>query len=216
MKPDFEKNLFDKRLSYEKYELDFSNLSKNPYDLFSKWYTDAEALLVDNEEANAVALSTSDKGGIVSSRMVLIKFFSEQGFVFFTHYLSKKGKQLSENKHCSLLFFWSALQRQIRIEGVVEKVEDTFSDQYFEQRPLESRSSAVVSPQSQEIENKEVLIYKMRSISGEKNIKRPEYWGGYLIKPHLFEFWQGRPGRFHDRLEYYLDNKAWKHRILAP
>lgn len=216
MKPDFEKNLFDKRLSYEKFELDFSNILKNPYNLFSKWYADAEALLADNEEANAVALSTCDKGGIVSSRMVLIKFFSEQGFVFFTHYLSKKGEQLSENPHCSLLFFWPALQRQIRVEGVVEKVEDAFSDQYFEQRPLESRSSAVVSPQSQEIENKEVLISKMRSISGENNIKRPDYWGGYLIKPQLFEFWQGRPGRFHDRLEYYLDNKAWKHRILAP
>lgn len=216
MKPDFEKNLFEKRLSYEKFELEFSNISKNPFDIFSKWYADAEALLADYEEANAVALSTSDKEGNVSSRMVLMKFFSEKGFVFFTNYLSKKGENLSENPHCSMLFFWPVLQRQIRIEGIVEKVEETFSDQYFNQRPLESRISAVVSHQSQEIEDKLALESKLKSFPDKNNIKRPEYWGGYLIKPHLFEFWQGRPGRFHDRLEYYLDNNVWKNRILAP
>lgn len=216
MKPNFKKNLFDKRLSYEKSELDFSNISNNPFEIFSKWYADAEALLADYEEPNAVALSTSDKEGKVSSRMMLIKFISEQGFVFFTNYLSKKGEQLSENPHCSVLFFWPSLQRQIRIEGVVEKVEEAFSDQYFEQRPLESQTSAIVSPQSHEIEDKKVLISKIRNLSDENNFKRPDYWGGYLIKPQLFEFWQGRPGRFHDRLEYYLENNEWKHRILAP
>ncbi len=218
MKPDFEKKLFDKRKSYEKFELDFENIPQNPFDIFLQWYSEAEALMHENEEPNAVVLSTSDKTGRVSSRMVLIKYFSEEGFVFFTHYLSKKGIQLSENKNCSILFYWSDLQRQVRIEGIAEKVDSVFSDQYFAQRPLESRASAVVSPQSQEVKNKADLMAEIQILSQKNEISRPVFWGGYLVKPHLMEFWQGRPGRFHDRLEYILNqqNGKWLHRILAP
>jgi pyridoxamine 5'-phosphate oxidase len=218
MKPDFEKNLFDKRMSYDKFELDFEHIPANPFDIFSQWYSDAESLLSENSEANAVVLSTSDIHGRVSSRLVLIKYFSEDGFVFFTNYLSKKGVQLSENENAALLFYWSSEQRQVRIEGSVEKVDPRFSDLYFSQRPLESRASAVVSPQSREIKSKSDLISKIEELSQSNDIQRPDYWGGYIVKPYLMEFWQGRPGRFHDRIEYVLNsqNGKWNHRILAP
>ncbi len=210
-----QRDLSDFRISYEKHLIDFEHTSNNPFDFFGSWFQAALDFYQQNKEVNAMTLSTSSLRGNVSSRMVLLKSFSEEGFVFYTNYESKKGLNLSENPNCSLLFYWEELQQQIRIEGVAEKVSSELSDAYFNSRPKDSRLSAIVSPQSKSILNKDFLNIELEKNQSDELI-RPDYWGGYFVKPSVFEFWQGRPNRLHDRLQYSLVHSEWRKDILAP
>lgn len=210
-----QRDLSNFRISYEKQAIDFEHASNNPFDFFDYWFQNALDFYQTTKEVNAMTLSTSSLQGIVSSRMVLLKSFSENGFVFYTNYDSKKGIQLSENSNCSVLFYWEALQQQIRIEGFAEKVSSELSNTYFNSRPADSRLSAIVSPQSKAIPNKAFLndeLAKNQNIE----LKRPDFWGGFIVKPQLFEFWQGRPNRLHDRLQYSMVDSNWIKEILAP
>ena len=185
---------------------------------FETWWLQAVESKID--EPNAMTLATSSIEGKPSARTVLLKGINSRGFLFFTNYFSRKGKEIEENPFVALLFFWKELERQVRIEGKIEKISEAESDAYFQQRPLESRIGAWSSPQSQVIENREVLqknVEKYEAIFSDENILRPDFWGGYIVIPERIEFWQGRPGRLHDRLVYiYDENNLWKIERLAP
>ena len=174
----------------------------------------------DPSPSNAMTLSTIAANGYPESRIVLLKGYDEKGFVFFTNYESAKGVQLKVQPQCSLLFFWKELERQIRIEGTVEKVSAEESDRYFNSRPASSRIGAWASPQSAVIENRMVIeqnVERYSSIFANDSIERPDHWGGYIVKPTSIEFWQGRSSRLHDRIRYVLENSAsWKVERLAP
>ncbi len=207
------------RKVYSKKTLSENDVHSDPIQQFDQWWQEAIASEID--EVNAMTLATASADGLPSARTVLLKRVSEKGFTFFTNYNSYKGRQLTDNPKACLVFFWKELERQIRITGLVEKVSDKESDDYFYSRPVESQVSAAVSPQSQVIENREWLETKFKDL--EKNsqvtspLKRPSHWGGYLVKPVVIEFWQGRPGRLHDRLQYSLEeNGQWKIERLAP
>jgi pyridoxamine 5'-phosphate oxidase len=192
-------------------------VNENPLKQFEIWWQQAIDSNID--EPNAMTLATSTLSGKPSARTVLLKGIKENGFIFFTNYASRKGKELEENPFASLLFFWRELERQVRIEGRIEKISESESDEYFFQRPLESRIGAWSSPQSQVIENREVLqknFEKFLSVFVDQNIPRPDFWGGYIVIPERIEFWQGRPGRLHDRLVYTYENNLWKIERLAP
>jgi pyridoxamine 5'-phosphate oxidase len=166
-----------------------------------------------------MALSTVTSGGKPSSRIVLLKGYDEQGFVFFTNYSSDKGQQISQNHFAALLFFWKELERQVRIEGVVSKVSDEESDAYFNSRPVGSRLGAWASPQSQKISDREVLNKELKKFTeqfDQEDIPRPTHWGGYRVKPTKIEFWQGRSNRLHDRILYEQVNDNWLVSRLAP
>ncbi len=210
-------DLHDLRKQYEKNRLDETELDSDPFGLFRKWFQEAREKLI--EEPNAMVLSTVSLEGKPSARVVLLKAFHENGFEFFTNYESRKGRQLAGNPYASLTFFWPQLERQIRIEGKVEKVPDAVSDQYFGERPLESRISAIVSPQSQRIPSRDFLENAHRQLlvqANEGSPERPPYWGGYVLIPELIEFWQGRPNRLHDRMEYVKIDGKWELHRLAP
>jgi pyridoxamine 5'-phosphate oxidase len=166
-----------------------------------------------------MALSTVSPEGRPSSRIVLLKGYSEEGFVFFTNYTSDKGKQIEHNQHVSLLFFWKELERQVRIEGVASQVAAEESDAYFDSRPVGSRLGAWASPQSQKIADREILDKELEKITAqfsEQQIPRPPHWGGYRVKPTRIEFWQGRSSRLHDRILYELVDENWQISRLAP
>ena len=167
-----------------------------------------------------MTLATSTLSGKPSERIVLLKGIKDNGLVFFSNYNSRKGKQIDDNPFASLVFFWKELERQVRIEGEIKKISDRESDEYFSQRPFESRIGAWSSPQSEVIKNREVLEKNVSDYTSRfesQNIPRPPDWGGYIVKPNLVEFWQGRPGRLHDRLQYTINKKAtWKIERLAP
>jgi pyridoxamine 5'-phosphate oxidase len=167
-----------------------------------------------------MTVATSSADGMPSARIILLKGFSEKGFIFFTNYNSFKGQQLAENPRVCLVFFWKELARQVRITGIIEKTSNTESDAYFQSRPKASQVGAITSPQSQVIESRQWLDdrYKKLTAQSEKiAIQRPAHWGGYLVRPVIIEFWQGRPGRLHDRIQYsLLDNGSWKIERLAP
>jgi pyridoxamine 5'-phosphate oxidase len=208
------KDLSDNRRNYIKHELVEGSISANPYQQFAQWFEDAgkgEVL-----EPNAMTLATADKAGKPSARIVLLKAFNEQGFVFYTNYLSRKGAEIAENNQGALLFYWDVMERQIRIEGTIEKVEVALSEEYFASRPYESRLSAIVSEQSQQIPNRQFLEIKLEEIRKTGVAKRPENWGGYQLKAGYFEFWQGRANRLHDRIAYTLENGVWVIKRLAP
>lgn len=192
------------------------DIAKNPIKQFDKWWQEATAAKID--EINAMTLSTASADGIPSARIVLLKGYSDEGFVFFTNYNSFKGKQLEENPKACLVFFWKELERQVRITGFVQKTSEKDSDDYFYSRPVASQVSAAVSPQSQSIESREWLQQQYEELEKKSaNVKRPAHWGGYIVRPVMIEFWQGRPGRLHDRLEYSLtDSGEWKVERLAP
>lgn len=199
-------------------ELDENDFSSDPIVQFRFWLDTA---LKSNTmpEANAMTLSTVSADNRPSSRIVLLKHISDQGFDFFTNYNSKKGKHLLHNKYASLLFYWPALERQVRIEGRVEKISSSQSDDYFFSRPYESQISAWASPQSNVIPAQSTLKdwYKeFESIFNNKEMTRPAHWGGYRLMPDLMEFWQSKPNRLHDRIEYVLTNEEWIIRRLAP
>jgi len=210
-------NIADIRKEYKLQSLHEADVESNAIAQFSKWWD--EAIKSNIDEVNAMALATASPDGRPSVRIVLLKGFDERGFTFFTNYESNKGIALANNPKASVVFFWKELQRQIKIDGVTEKVSALESDTYFASRPEGSRIGAWASPQSKvitkdEIENKFSLSQKEFA---EKNIPRPPFWGGYRIKPQLIEFWQGRPNRLHDRIVYSLEeNDSWKIERLAP
>jgi pyridoxamine 5'-phosphate oxidase len=208
------------RQDYSKQALSETSADPDAIRQFDKWWQ--EAIASEITEPNAMTLATSSADGLPSARVVLLKAFSSNGFVFFTNYNSYKGKQLEENPKACLVFFWKELERQVRITGIVQKAGVEENDDYFYSRPFGSQVGANASPQSTVIESREWLENRYNEL--EKNaaaagntIKRPEYWGGYLVKPVVIEFWQGRPSRLHDRLEYTLqENGGWKIERLAP
>ncbi len=215
MKP----NLADLRKSYEKGSLDIEAVGDNPFQLFKKWFQQAEES--DKiEEANAMTLSTLGEKGYPKARVVLLKGFSEEGFVFFTNYDSEKGRSLLMNPKVGLAFFWPPLERQIIIKGNAEKLSLEKSDAYFNSRPRGSQLGALVSPQSEVIPNRKFLEDRLKALEEKyKNIPipRPDNWGGILIKPIQIEFWQGRPNRLHDRILYQsINHSSWKIERLAP
>src|SRR5690606_29520250 len=199
----------DIRQSYEKYELLESALAADPFEQFTLWFNDALAAKV--AEPNAMTLATTTLAGRPSARIVLLKGFDAQGFVFYTNYLSRKGHELAENPYASLLFFWPALERQARIEGTIGKVSPAESDEYFHSRPLGSRIGAWVSPQSQPMprEGRAARTGEWPESLGNEP-PRPEHWGGCRSDPHRVEFWQGRPSRLHGGLVFQRDaDQAW-------
>ena len=205
------------RQDYNVGELLESSVPPEPWELFSSWFEIARKAKI--LEPNAMILSTVTEDGQPTSRVVLLKDFNHRGLVFFTNYLSQKGKHLTNNPRASILFWWEPLQRQIRIEGEVVKIDVEESDTYFQSRPHGSCLGAWVSKQSQTIADRTVL--EKRKIEFEKkfadgNVTRPDYWGGYRLIPRKFEFWQGRSNRLHDRLLYSLKQDTWTLVRLAP
>jgi pyridoxamine 5'-phosphate oxidase len=194
------------------------DLDPDPMRQFANWWQ--QALESKIEEPNAMTLATCSASGRPSARIVLLKGIENNGFVFFTNYLSRKGTEIHDNPFVSLLFFWKELERQVRIEGKITRVAAKESDEYFSSRPKESRIGAWSSPQSRVIESREILqknVEKYNAQFAEGIIPRPEFWGGYQVQPDHIEFWQGRPGRLHDRLRYALaENNTWKIERLAP
>ncbi|MFO8021771.1 MAG: pyridoxamine 5'-phosphate oxidase [Perlabentimonas sp.] len=211
------KKISELRRDYNLKKLTESEISPNPIEQFSHWML--EAISSDCMEPNAMTLSTSTFDGKPSARMVLLKDYDKGGFTFFTNYESKKGVQLLQNPYAALTFFWPELERQVRIEGVVSKVNELTSDRYFYSRPEKSKIGAWASPQSKVIPNRKYLDNLKSDFQEEftgKNISRPPNWGGYILEPTLLEFWQGRPSRFHDRIQYTLQNNEWIIERLAP
>ncbi|MEN8745868.1 MAG: pyridoxamine 5'-phosphate oxidase [Polaribacter sp.] len=213
------KDLSNYRKSYEKQELLESNCPDNPMELFKDWFLNADASNAI-EETNAMTIATIGNDGFPKSRVVLLKKYTEEGFVFYTNYTSEKGKAIEENKHICLSFFWPALEQQIIIKGTAEKLAANLSDGYFKSRPKGSKLGAWASPQSKVVSSKKELETQLTSLEkeyAEKEIPRPAHWGGYLIKPISLEFWQGRPNRMHDRIRYSLGKDfSWKLERLAP
>ncbi|RZJ63257.1 MAG: pyridoxamine 5'-phosphate oxidase [Flavobacterium sp.] len=212
-------DLSNHRKSYEKSELGDTGLPDGPMDLFRTWFFEAdESKLVS--EANAMTISTIGLDGFPKSRVVLLKEFSEHGFVFYTNYNSEKGKAMDGNPNVCVSFFWPALERQVIIKGVAGKVSAKMSDEYFESRPYGSKLGALVSDQSEVIPSRAFLEAKLESLEHSiagNEISRPDYWGGYIIKPSEIEFWQGRPNRLHDRIRYQFNGaESWSRDRLSP
>jgi len=205
------------RHDFSKQSLSENDIDKNPILQFEKWFKEAVNAKVN--EPNAMTVCTATKEGKPSARILLIRNFDENGFVFYTNYNSRKGLEIEENPYCSILFFWPELERQVRIEGVLQKQSREESDIYFQTRPRTSKLGAWSSPQSKIIESRKVLdeAYQKNSEKfPDEQVPRPEFWGGYLLKPNRIEFWQGRPSRLHDRIVYEKQNAGWDIVRLAP
>jgi len=207
----------DLRRDYEGAPLDEATAAADPFSQFATWLEDARTRELD---ATAMSISTVDSEGRPSARMVLLKGVDARGFVFFTNYESRKGRDLAKNPRASLLFYWPTLNRQVRLDGVVERVDAGESDAYFASRPPESRLAALASPQSQVIESRAALDERFAEALErfpDATMGRPVFWGGYRLIPHAFEFWQGRPSRLHDRLRYERQSDgSWSRVRLAP
>ncbi|MEI2417431.1 pyridoxamine 5'-phosphate oxidase [Orrella sp. JC864] len=209
-------SIADLRQNYAKHQLLEHLAAATPLEQFSRWFD--EALAAQVPEPNAMTLATADAQGRPSARIVLLKGFDARGFVFYTNYDSRKGRELAGQPWASLLFFWQPLERQVRIEGPVEKVEPAESDAYYQSRPLGSRIGAWASAQSRPVtrEALEAAAARYAQELGESPV-RPPHWGGYRVAPHTIEFWQGRPSRLHDRLVYRLaQDDTWRIERLSP
>ncbi len=211
-------NIAGIRKDYKLKSLLEADIEKTPVQQFEKWWN--EAMHSDIDEINAMTLATASAAGLPAARIVLLKAFDERGFVFFTNYESFKGLQINENPRACLVFFWKELERQVRITGLVEKTTAAESDAYYNSRPATSRIGAWASPQSQVISSREWLEQNEKKYTDEftgTTIERPAHWGGYRVKPITVEFWQGRPGRLHDRIQYSLEETgSWLIERLAP
>lgn len=211
------RKLQDIRINYKKKSLDIKDISINPFKQFDIWFN--ETLKSEILEPTAFILSTADLNAKPSSRALLMKGYDDEGFYFYTNYESRKGKELKENNQASMLFFWPELERQIRIEGVVNNISETESFDYFKTRPFKSKVGAWASNQSTVIESRITIIKKFfiyLSKFHSKNIPLPPYWGGYKTIPNNFEFWQGRENRLHDRVRYRKQNNTWIIERLSP
>ncbi len=213
-----QKDLGNYRKSYKKSALMEGAITDHPMVLFEKWFDEVEASGAI-EEPNAMTFSTIGLDGFPKNRVVLLKQYTNEGFIFYTNYNSEKGKAIKENSNVGISFFWPHLERQIIIKGSAKKIPKAQSDAYFESRPDGSKLGAIVSNQSEVIPSREALEQKLAMLKENyngKKIQRPEWWGGYLVRPASIEFWQGRPNRLHDRIRYTLQHEKWKIERLAP
>lgn len=213
-----EENLFDLRITYKKSELSSDQLEEDPMDFFKKWYDEVQ----DHEkelENNAMTVSAIDDKGFPRSRVVLLKRFNDEGFIFYTNYRSEKGRSIKRNPKVSLSFYWPRMERQVIVKGMAERLSVRESDAYFAVRPRGSQLGAWVSHQSQPIADRQVLEDRKKTLEKQfegQPIPRPDFWGGFLVRPISLEFWQGRPNRLHDRFRYQKQGNAWKIERLAP
>ncbi len=214
-----EKDLSNYRKSYEKGELLLENTPENPIELFRDWFLEIDKNFPE-DETNAMTISTIGIDGFPKNRVVLLKKYTHEGFIFYTNYESEKGKAIQANSNVCLSFFWAGAERQIIIKGKAEKIAENLSDGYFESRPRGSQLGALVSNQSEIIENREVLEDKLKTLEvalDGKEIPRPKSWGGFIVKPQVIEFWQGRANRLHDRIHYKLNSDFdWVKNRLSP
>lgn len=214
-----EKDLGNYRKSYEKGALLLNEVPENPMELFQKWFYEVDQYFIE-DETNAMTISTMGLDGYPKSRVVLLKKYTYEGFIFYTNYLSEKGKAIAENPNVCLSFFWHGAERQIIIKGKAEKVAPNLSDGYFESRPRGSQLGAIASIQSEVVESRAFLQEKLEILDSKfegKEIPRPDNWGGYIVKPVEMEFWQGRPNRLHDRIRYQLQSDYnWLINRLSP
>lgn len=205
------------RQDYRSAKLAEADVDQNPVKQFGHWFK--EALEAQLYEPNVMTLATADLSGKPTARILLLKGFDDNGFVFYTNYASNKGRQLDENPQAAMVFFWAELERQVRIEGTITKVSAEDSTAYFHSRPKGSQIGATASPQSAVIPDREVLenrVEELTSAYADKEVPRPEHWGGYILKPSHIEFWQGRSSRLHDRITYTQENGVWNINRLAP
>jgi pyridoxamine 5'-phosphate oxidase len=214
-----EKDLSNYRKSYDKKELLESNIDDNPMQLFQTWFHEVDSNY-DESETNAMTISTIGLDGFPKSRVVLLKKYTYEGFIFYTNYESEKGKAIMDNPNVCLSFFWHQSERQVIIKGKAEKIPENMSDGYFESRPRGSQLGAIVSNQSEVVENREVLENSLKALEKKyegQEIPRPDYWGGFIVKPVEIEFWQGRANRLHDRIRFKLDSEFnWQIARLSP
>jgi pyridoxamine 5'-phosphate oxidase len=212
------KKIADIRKDYMLKEFTESDAASNAIQQFTAWWNDAVSSEID--EVNALTLATATSSGRPSARIVLLKGYDEKGFVFFTNYNSAKGQQLAANPQACMIFFWKELERQVKIEGPITKLSDAENDEYYFSRPIGSQLGAWASPQSSVIENRQVIEANVKKYEAQFQttaITRPTHWGGFRLQPQLLEFWQGRPSRLHDRLQYTLQpDGSWKLERLAP
>lgn len=214
------RDIADVRRTYSGDGLNLDNTPAEPFEQFQEWLT--SALSADDNDANVMTLSTVDSQGKPHARIVLLKGYDAQGFIFYTNYQSHKGSELANVPHAALTFWWPAMERQVRIEGRVEKVSDATSDHYFVSRPKESQLGAWVSQQSVEIPDRDWLSERQgrfEKVYADSDVPRPEHWGGYRVVPEMIEFWQGQPSRLHDRVRYQrldTEDNEWHKVMLAP
>ena len=213
------KDLSNYRKSYDKSELLETSIPEDPINLFNRWFHEVEDF-GGVDEVNAMTVATIGLDGFPKSRVVLLKKFNEEGFVFYTNYNSQKGRAIAANPNVCLSFFWHSMERQVIIKGRAQKTSEIVSDGYFDSRPDGSKLGAIVSNQSEVIPSRSFLENNLKELERKfegKEIPRPDFWGGFLVVPHEVEFWQGRPNRLHDRIQYVLqEDYSWSINILSP